>query len=273
MRKAKGFTLIELLMVIAIIALLMAILLPTLQRVRRQAKAVGCQSNLRQWGFAFSMHAGDNDGKLFGLGVGGNEVARAIKVFSLYGHNINDVLLCPMVMRLHDRPDEPEEWMFQELYKYGNKLSAWRICDPEGPSIFLQGSYGVNDWIFSISGKLSFNINIDEMLWDSNNFMGSANVPALVDCVWFALSPFHWDKPPEYDDALLNQSYMSGACINRHNGGINSLFMDWSVRKVGLKELWTLKWHRKFDTAGPWTRAGGALPEDWPEWMRRFKDY
>ena len=117
MRKAKGFTLIELLMVIAIIALLMAILLPTLQRVRRQAKAVGCQSNLRQWGFAFSMHAGDNDGKLFGLGVGGNEVARAIKVFSLYGHNINDVLLCPMVMRLHDRPDEPEEWMFQELYK------------------------------------------------------------------------------------------------------------------------------------------------------------
>ena len=49
--------------------------------------------------------------------------------------------------------------------------------------------------------------------------------------------------------------------------------MDWSVRKVGVKELWTLKWDKDFDTAGPWTKAGGVKPEDWPQWMRRFKDY
>ena len=49
--------------------------------------------------------------------------------------------------------------------------------------------------------------------------------------------------------------------------------MDWSVRKVGLKELWTLKWHHEYDTAGPWTKAGGVQPEDWPQWMRSFKDY
>jgi len=62
-------------------------------------------------------------------------------------------------------------------------------------------------------------------------------------------------------------------CINRHDGGINAAFLDGSVRKVGLKELWTLKWKRQFNTAGPWTKAGGVQPEDWPQWMRGFKDY
>ncbi|GAH40252.1 unnamed protein product, partial [marine sediment metagenome] len=52
----------------------------------------------------------------------------------------------------------------------------------------------------------------------------------------------------------------------------NHLFMDWSVRKVGLKELWKLKWHRNFNTNGPWT--GGHMPRDMPDWwMRDFKNY
>jgi prepilin-type processing-associated H-X9-DG protein len=62
-------------------------------------------------------------------------------------------------------------------------------------------------------------------------------------------------------------------CINRHDGFSNLLFMDWSARSVGLKELWTLKWHRSFITSGPWTKAGGVLPQDWPAWLRNFKDY
>lgn len=52
-----GFTLIELLVVIAIIALLLAILMPALQRVKRQAKTVACQANLGQWGIIWSMYS------------------------------------------------------------------------------------------------------------------------------------------------------------------------------------------------------------------------
>jgi len=66
---------------------------------------------------------------------------------------------------------------------------------------------------------------------------------------------------------------MARCCINRHEGTVNCLFVDGSVRKVGLKELWTLKWHKSFNTAGPWTKAGGVSPKDWPEGMMPFKDY
>jgi len=61
MDKRKGFTLIELLVVIAIIALLMAILMPALNKANKQAKMVVCQSNLRHWGAVFAMYTGDND--------------------------------------------------------------------------------------------------------------------------------------------------------------------------------------------------------------------
>jgi hypothetical protein len=61
--------------------------------------------------------------------------------------------------------------------------------------------------------------------------------------------------------------------INRHEGGINVLMMDFTSRKVGVKELWTLKWHRQFNVNGPWTKAGGAQPSNWPDWMRNLKDY
>jgi len=69
--------------------------------------------------------------------------------------------------------------------------------------------------------------------------------------------------------------------MNRHNGYVNSLFLDWSARKIGLKELWTLKWHRTFDIDGPWTIAGfggneAACAACWDNaapWMRDFPEY
>src|SRR4030042_1756172 len=68
MKKSTGFTLIELLVVIAIIALLIAILLPVAQQVRNQARAVVCQTNLKQWGTIFFMYTEDNEGKFLSDG-------------------------------------------------------------------------------------------------------------------------------------------------------------------------------------------------------------
>ncbi|AQQ70710.1 putative major pilin subunit [Limihaloglobus sulfuriphilus] len=62
--KAKGFTLIELLVVISIIALLMAILMPALGRVRRMAKTMTCAANLKQIGLYIPLYQVGNDGKV-----------------------------------------------------------------------------------------------------------------------------------------------------------------------------------------------------------------
>ena len=86
------------------------------------------------------------------------------------------------------------------------------------------------------------------------------------------------DTPPSSEDKAatepeLDSNGMKLFTINRQNGYINSVFMDWSVRKVAIKELWKLKWHKNFNTNGLWTKAGGVQTKNWPEWMRDLKEY
>jgi prepilin-type N-terminal cleavage/methylation domain-containing protein/prepilin-type processing-associated H-X9-DG protein len=268
MNGRRGFTLIELLVVIAIIALLMSILMPALQRVKSQAQKVSCQARLKQWGLIFKLYTDDYDGYFNNRDTG---ALWMIALEPYYKDNAN-MLLCPTATRL-----------MENNMDWGTFKAA--TLDPY---IF---SYGINSWTNSVEQDRGERLlewfwrsvqNNTTVIPDTRRVEGrlvSTNmIPVFGDSTWYDAWPRHTDTPSQFMDSFGigdqgTSQEMNHFCINRHNGYINLLFMDWSARNVGLKELWTLKWHRAYVTNGPWTKAGGAQPDDWPVWLRSFKDY
>jgi prepilin-type N-terminal cleavage/methylation domain-containing protein len=252
-RNPSGFTLIELLVVISIIALLMAILMPTLQKVRKQAKHVLCRSNLKQWGLVWTMYAEDNSGKFPGY-LADTWMRRLVQYYS----NTNALLYCPMTTKTQDQ---------------GAPVRYAVIGAAAAP----RGSYAINEWVYDsqdTGGGRSL-----EDYWRNTGHKGLSNVPVMGDAATRSDGqPYPFDSPPAFEGEPRTGVGTAGNemrvfCIDRHDGAVNLLFMDWTARPVGLKELWTLKWHRHFTVSGPWTKAGGVVPADWPQWMRTFRDY
>jgi prepilin-type N-terminal cleavage/methylation domain-containing protein len=277
MSKSKGFTLVELLVVIAIIALLMSILMPALARVRKQAKAVLCQSNLHQWATMLLMYADDNEGS---NPKGWNSGKMWMTDLESYYGGDRDICLCPAARKfLHTVPGN-----------YAGTFTAWGIWGhpdywdgdmPWWARRGLYGSYGINAWIHNprligVQGSYNYTEEVLAAHWKTINVRGAYNIPAFGGCMWDGSDPDSHDDPP-YIEGVQIGTGMNVFCLNRHTGTVGMNFLDGSARLVGLKELWTLKWHRFNDTCGEWTQCGGVTLSDWANhgtgWMKDFKDY
>jgi len=258
-----GFTLIELLVVISIIAVLVAILLPALNRARAASKAVVCLSNLKQWGLITALYAADNDDKLYqnvaGGGLNAEDAYWVAATFPYYQDR--NIRLCPIAKVVNREPD----------FHYGSTKESW------GPLVgstwmedFSTGGYGINEWAAcpprDAPENYLWEVDDENLAWRITAANGARNIPLFLDCAFVGGFPRDSDMAPEIPDN--NDGWWTNAmklyCLDRHNQHVNAVFLDSSARKVLIKNLWTLKWQRQFDASG--------YTHTWPDWMRRFSE-
>lgn len=277
MARKKAFTLVELLVVISIIALLMSILMPALSRAKKQARATACKMNLHQWSLIWSLYCEDNDRKFSYFSGPGWPRGLWILALRSQWNTQSDLLRCPMATK-----------NLSDGSVYGGPFNSYEMGETGGVVIEGSCSYGANCWISDKRPTDSDKLQGRPFAWawKTPDVKNADAIPVLGDAMWRGGGPFSGElgtdrkpdrgDPPEYngewDPNLRFKAEMKHFCIDRHNGNVNHLFMDWSVRSVGLKELWRLKWHRQFNTNGPWTPRPAYTP-DWPPWMKNFKEY
>ncbi len=95
-------------------------------------------------------------------------------------------------------------------------------------------------------------------------------IPIFADAVWDGAGPLYNDTPVTHKGWVAGGSLaagMSNFSIPRHPGRtpVDMTFLDTSVRSVGIKQLWTLKWSRSFNTSYE------TSLNSWPAWMNGYQ--
>ncbi|MEX2213559.1 MAG: prepilin-type N-terminal cleavage/methylation domain-containing protein [Phycisphaeraceae bacterium] len=242
----RGFTLVEMLLVISLIALLIALLLPALQKSKSSARAAVCLVNLRQLHTAQQLYADEYFGKVKPLShaLGGywhHALARYLGD-SNYHLNPNQGQWKQEPLKVFACPEALND-------PVGGFGTADRVWHWGGGG---QGGYGANLWLFTRYNEYDFDFRFPRKHFFSS-FMDvdrTSSVPLFGDSNWVGSWPDSVDTVPpslHLGWAVHEIGYFMGRfSITRHDRSVQLVFVDSSARRVPLAELWQQRWHRGF---------------------------
>jgi prepilin-type processing-associated H-X9-DG protein len=229
---------------------------------------------LRQWSIACFAYNQENKGKMevgHAAGLWNIQLRPYIGLSKETGTPKDDFNFCPVATR----PRENLDGTTGPGYGLGPR-SAWGLYSSASYLEGVAGSYGMNWWVYEHGREVDEGHALNKA-WGRFDVKGGSRIPLFFDSFFHGAYPEATDTPPnaETDEAYWDPDSwgMGWACVNRHNEYINTAFLDGSTRKVGLKELWTLSWHREYTDEWGDIRARMGDPIDWPDWMEGMKDY
>lgn len=237
-------------MVIAIMAILLTLLTPALQKARKQAQFVKCSTNLKALQYATVQYFLDYNKGFAYIDPVTNNYDLYLKELNEYIDNVDEARYCPSTFVSED-PAATD-------YIWGSSSKAWMwhwgLPDPE------YGSYSLNGWLYTELDMGEENAN----LVNSQNKIdrvGADEIPGYGDAVWVDAWPRDTDTCPanfNLDGNPNNGGKMSMYLVNRHKDRTNLSFMDGHVQSVYLHELWSFKWHAEFETQSYMLRTDGS---------------
>ena len=229
-----GFSLVELLVVISIISVLIAVILPAVNSVRRVANATACVATLHQWGAAFQMYLGENRGRPFAFAEQtGARVNPPLwwEHLETYHPETTDTLLCP-------EATDPANYIPTDAFHAWGPLYLWP--EPGRTRTGYVGSYGVNFWLYQSPEAPHKSIRLPHRRAD--------RVPVLFDAADFHVSPLDTDSADFNPDEPIRGGggFMRFVAMHRHGKGVNVAFADGHADHVNAPELWQLRWSQDF---------------------------